>query len=174
MPLVNTRVFTCGTIDALNAHRDESMEIDVLHLGGVCFSITCRGHRVICDQPPEKGGTDSGMTPPELLLSSLGSCAAYYAHDYLKARSLPATGISVKVTAEKAASPSRLDHFHIAVALPHLLDERHARGLKASVERCLIHNTLLHPPSIRVAILAPGGTPAAAQKEEDQWTQPNK
>jgi uncharacterized OsmC-like protein len=150
------------------------MEIDVLHLSGVCFSITCRGHRVICDQPTEKGGADSGMTPPELLLSSLGACAAHYAHDYLQARSLPATGIRVKVTAEKAASPARLDHFRISVALTHLLDERHATGLKASVERCLIHNTLLHPPSIRVAILTPADAPAARQKEENQWSQPNK
>jgi uncharacterized OsmC-like protein len=128
------------------------MEINVFHLSNVSFSIACRGHRVICDQPVENGGADSGMTPPELLLASLGSCAAYYAHDYLQARSLPDEGISVKVTAEKAKAPARLDHFRIAVAVPHLLNERHTTGLKTSVERCLIHNTLLHPPSIQVAV----------------------
>ncbi len=101
------------------------------------------------------------MTPPELLLASLGSCAAYYAHDYLHARSLRETGIAVKVTAEKALSPARLDHFRIAVAFPQALEERHVRGLKASVEHCLIHNTLLRPPSIQVAILAPAGAAAA-------------
>src|SRR6185312_6478619 len=146
------------------------MEIDVRHLSGVCFSITCRGHRVICDQPVEKGGADSGMTPPELLLASLGSCAAYYAHDYLRVRALPVTGISVQATAEKVTSPARLDHFRIVVALPHLLDERQTRGLKASVERCLIHNTLLHPPSIRVAVVGPGvasGDAPGAEPELD-------
>lgn len=140
------------------------MEINVLHVSGVCFFITCRGHRVICDQPADKGGADSGMTPPELLLASLGSCAAYYAHDYLRARSLPESGIRVNVTAGKTVSPARLDHFRIAVTLPQLLDERHAKGLKASVERCLIHNTLLHPPSIQVTIVGPAAMPAVQRE----------
>jgi hypothetical protein len=29
------------------------------------------------DQPVENGGDDSAMTPPELFLASLGSCAAF-------------------------------------------------------------------------------------------------
>ena len=35
------------------------------------------------------------MTPPELFLASLGTCAAYYAAEYLNARDLPADGLEV-------------------------------------------------------------------------------
>ena len=41
------------------------------------------------------------MTPPELMLASLGSCAAFYAAQYLKARNLAETGVEVSVTADK-------------------------------------------------------------------------
>jgi uncharacterized OsmC-like protein len=45
----------------------------------VWFEASARGHRVVCDQPPDNGGSDRGMTPPEYLLVSLGTCAGFYA-----------------------------------------------------------------------------------------------
>jgi putative redox protein len=63
------------------------MEVTIKHLDHVKFSIQSRSHTILCDQPAENGGDDSGMTPPELLLASLGSCAAFYAVQYLKSRS---------------------------------------------------------------------------------------
>ena len=53
------------------------MEVTVEHLGAVQFEIKARQHTIACDQPPENGGFDEGMTPPELLLASLASCAGF-------------------------------------------------------------------------------------------------
>ena len=64
------------------------MEVKVSHLGQVKFSIQSRSNTVFCDQPQENGGEDTAMTPPELMLASLGSCAAFYAVQYLKTRHL--------------------------------------------------------------------------------------
>jgi hypothetical protein len=49
------------------------MKVEILHLREVKFEAIARGHRVICDQPATLGGSDSGMTPPEFLLVSLGT-----------------------------------------------------------------------------------------------------
>ena len=46
------------------------------------------------------------MTPPEFMLASLGSCAAFYAVQYLKARKLALGGVEVSVTAEKLKQPA--------------------------------------------------------------------
>lgn len=51
------------------------MEVTVEHINAVQFEIRARGHVIASDQPVENGGYDEGMTPPELLLASLGSCA---------------------------------------------------------------------------------------------------
>ena len=64
------------------------MEVTAEYLNDARFEVAARGHRVISDQPPENGGQDSGMSPPELLLASLATCAAYYGTQYLKARGL--------------------------------------------------------------------------------------
>lgn len=136
------------------------MEVEILHKGEVKFEAIARGHRVICDQPTTNGGVDSGMTPPEFLLVSLGTCAGFYAAQYLKTRSLPADGLRIKVTAEKAAQPARLGRFQIEVTAPEL-DPQHQAGILRAVKSCLIHNTLLHAPAIDIVLNASVPVPVA-------------
>jgi putative redox protein len=131
------------------------MEVTVEHLGSVQFEIKARQHVITCDQPPENGGFDEGMTPPELLLSSLASCAGFYAAAYLKKHKLADKGTNVKVTAEKAKSPARLENFKIEIELPVEVTEAQRKGVEDAVHHCLIHNTLLHPPQITLQIEAP-------------------
>jgi len=128
------------------------MEVKVTHLDQVKFSIQSRSHTILCDQPAENGGEDSGMTPPELLLASLGSCAAFYAVQYLKTRNLAESGVEVSVTSEKLKSPARLGNFRIQVSCPVPLTEEHSEGLMRSVKHCLVHNTLLSPPEIAIEL----------------------
>ncbi len=127
------------------------MEVLIQHLGDVKFDAAVRGHHVICDQPPENGGGDAGMTPPEFLLVSLGTCAGFYAAQYLKTRSLPQEGLEVKVSAEKAVHPARLGSFRIEVIAPGAGAE-HETGLARAVRACLVHNTLLNAPAIEAVI----------------------
>ena len=131
------------------------MEVLTQYLGAVQFEITARQHKLICDQPAENNGYDEGMTPPELLLASLGSCAAYYAVDYLNRNKLSSEGTRVRVTADKVKGPFRLDNFKIEVEVAGELDDRQVAGVEEAVHRCLIHNTLLHPPRIEVEIKVP-------------------
>jgi len=127
------------------------MEVITKHLGDVRFEANARGHRILCDQPVDNGGSDTGMTPPEFLLASLGTCAGYYAAQYMKARSLKSDGLSVRVTANKAAAPARLTQFRIEVTVPGL-EPNHEAGILRAVKACLIHNTLLNTPSIETSV----------------------
>ena len=131
------------------------LEVLVDHLGEVQFEAKARGHKVFCDQPVENGGFDEGMTPPESLLTSLGTCAGYYAVQYLKVGRLPIRGLRVRTTAEQAEAPPRLDNIRIELDYPETLDERHRAGVLAAVHKCLIHNTLLHAPKITVDMRIP-------------------
>ena len=128
------------------------MEAIIDYLGGVQFAASARGHKLISDQPVQFGGNDAGPTPPELMLASLGTCAGYYAAEYLKTRSLPSDGLRVRVTAEKAAQPARLTNFRIQVDSPGVEDVRHRDGVLRAVKRCLIHNTLLSAPEVEVTV----------------------
>jgi uncharacterized OsmC-like protein len=106
----------------------------------------------VSDQPTENGGFDEGMTPLELLLSSLGSCAGFYAAQYLKKKGLATEGTVVRVFADKTTNPARLDNFKIEVDLPAAVDEEHRKGVEEAVHHCSIHNTLQHPPTITLDV----------------------
>lgn len=109
---------------------------------------------MLSDQPPANGGSDAGMTPPEFLLVSLGTCAGFYAAQYLKLHSLPAEDLEINVSADKAKQPARLGQFRIEVIAPPL-DERHEAGLLRAVKACLVHNTLLNAPAIETVVSTP-------------------
>ena len=131
------------------------MEVTIDHLGAVQFEIKARHHSIPCDQPLENGGFDEGMTPPELLLASLGSCAAFYAAQYLRKFHLATEGTRVRITADKVKDPvARIDNFCIEIETPVELTDQHRAGVERSVHHCLIHNTLLHPPKIAIEINA--------------------
>jgi uncharacterized OsmC-like protein len=135
------------------------MEATVRYLGNLKFEAESRGHRVVCDQPVENQGSDKGMTPPELLLSSLGTCAGYYAAQYLETRGLNAHKLTVRVSAEKATQPARLASFVVEVEAP-AVDPKHHDALLRAVKACLIHNTLSHAPSIDLHVHTAASTVA--------------
>ncbi len=139
------------------------MEVHVTHLDSVRFAVHARKHVVVCDQPEDNGGQDGGMTPPEFLLGSLGSCAAYYAAQYLKTRGLEAAGLEVKVSAEKLKQPARMGNFQIDVHTPVVLSEGQTEAMYRSVKQCLVHNTLLSVPEIEIRVHAATAEPAAAK-----------
>jgi putative redox protein len=135
------------------------MEVTVEHLGGMQFEIRARQHRIASDQPVENGGFDEGMTPPELMLASLGSCAGFYAAQYLKKHHLATEGTLVRVFAEKAKNPARIGAFRIELDIPAELNEEHRAGVEEAVRHCLIHNTLLNPPKLSLEVKAPALQP---------------
>lgn len=130
-------------------------ESHVRFINGVQFEVESRGHKVVCDQPPTFGGTDAGMTPPEFLLASLGTCAGYYAAEYLKSRKLSLERLQVHVSAEKAMQPARLGSFRIEVESPSANDAKTIDGLQRAVGKCLIHATLMHAPAIEILVAEP-------------------
>jgi uncharacterized OsmC-like protein len=128
------------------------LEVQVNHLGDVQFEVKAREHTIYCDQPEDNGGYNEGMTPPELLLGSVGACAGHYAVQYLKIRNLPVEGLQIRVTGEKALHPARISEIGVEVNCSAELSAKDREGVLNAVHKCLIHNTLVNPPRIRVEL----------------------
>jgi len=70
------------------------------------------------------------MTPPELLLASLGSCIGFYAVMYLKKHKLSSEGTRVHVSAETAKAPARMEDFRVTLEVPAEFSDDHKTGIK--------------------------------------------
>lgn len=133
---------------------EEQMEVKVTHTGKMKFRMQAREHVIETDQPAETGGEDTAMTPPEIFLAALGSCAAFYAAQYLAIRKLATDGVEVTVDAEKLREPARLGNFTIRVKSPVALTHEQTQAMERAVHRCLIHQTMLQAPQIDIEIEA--------------------
>ena len=129
------------------------MDIEVRCVGAKKFEMSTRGHQVLADQPAANGGTDSAMTPPELFLSSLGACAAYYAAEYLRTRSLPVEELAIRVSGEKGDQPARFVSLRFEVRAPGLSD-RHRDGILRAIDACFLKHTLNKPPAMEVSLVS--------------------
>jgi putative redox protein len=149
--LIRQPAAQAASVWSLRCYTELQMQTRTRYIEGKKFETTVGRHRIISDQPVSQGGTDAGVTPPELLLASLGTCAGHYAAEYLRTRSLPLAGLEIHVSAEKGAHPARLASFRIEVSLPEI-EERHRQGLFRAVKACMIHNTLTTSPVVDVEV----------------------
>ena len=129
------------------------MQLTVERLGKVSFTVQARSHLVLSDQPKDNGGTDKAMTPPELFLASLGTCVGYYVVQFCDARRLDTGEMRIQVDGEILPHPGRIGKIAVRIRLPFELEAGKLKALIRAATHCTIHNTLMHPPEIRVEVV---------------------
>lgn len=158
----NPRATSCrhnGPLFADTSAYDQGavLEISLQYNGRARFVAEAREHRIVLDQPANDGATDEGMTPAELLLTSLGGCVGQYVAQYLRLRKLPAEGLTIRVTAEPDPQPLRLRDFTVTILAPGLTD-RQLRALERTFPAGLVQNAIRFENTVRVTA-QPAGAP---------------
>ncbi len=123
--------------------------IVVTHLGRDQLRIEARGHVMFADQPVEDGGDDTAPTPTEIFLSGLTACVAFYAERFLRRHKLPTVGLTVSCDYAWVENPHRVSAIELVVEAPGLTAEKREAFLRV-IEHCMVHNTLLVPPNVRI------------------------
>jgi len=139
------------------------MKAVIESIGKVGSRVRVGQHELVFDQPKAvPGGEDRGPSPLDVMVVSVAACAHYFAAAYLHGRGLPTDGLIVEVDAEKERLPvSRIGRLVVRVKLPGGLSDKQAAGVERAVKSCPAYGTLLHSPSVEVAIEA-GSPPLAA------------
>jgi putative redox protein len=121
------------------ARRVEGMAHDVELEGG---------HTLRLDEPPDRGGTDTGPRPTQLLAASLAGCTAITVEMYAdrKGWDLGPVECDVEVTYDGHV-PTR---FEVALKLPVELDAEQRRRLLVIAEHCPVHKVLAGEAEVTV------------------------
>jgi putative redox protein len=132
------------------------MKAVVESIGRVGSRVRVGEHELLFDQPRSvPGGEDRGPSPLDAMVVSVAACAHYFAAAYLHGRGLPTDGLRVEVDAEKERLPvSRIGRLAIRVKLPGELSDKQVAGVERAVKSCPAYGTLLHPPSVEIALEA--------------------
>lgn len=122
------------------------------YAGGTKLIARRRSHHVLTDQPEADGGQDAAMTPTELFIAALATCAGYYAVTFAQRHSVPLDGMTIAVEYEYAHRPRRIASVAIHLNLPQPVDEQLRLGIEKSAEQCLVHNSLRQPPEVTFSV----------------------
>lgn len=130
------------------------MKATIESIGKVGSRVRVGAHELVFDQPASvPGGEDRGPSPLDVMTVSVAACAHYYAAAYLHGRGLSTEGLAVEVEAEKERVPvSRIGRLLMKVRIPPGLGERQVAGIERAIKSCPAYGTLLHPPSVEVAV----------------------
>ena len=81
-------------------HRAATLGVSVTVRGsadGFAQEIIAGRHRIAADEPISAGGTDTGLSPYELLLASLGACTSMTVSMYARRKKWPLEEVTVNV-----------------------------------------------------------------------------
>ncbi len=125
---------------------------------GYASQVRVRNHSLRADEPRTVGGTDSGPTPYELLLASLGTCVAMTTRMYADRKGWPLTGVSVNLSQDRVHAEDRREGERASGPVLRITKRLELRGdlaeeqrsrLMEIADRCPVQRSLLSEIQIR-------------------------
>ena len=135
------------------------MATTVRYSHGLYFCSDLESGHVLCDAFSDKG--KEYPSAPELLMVSLGSCIGAVLLTYADRHNINYEGLEISLDWDIVEHPHRIGRIAIAVHMPGPLTQQQVEILERVAEQCLIHNTLLHAPEIKLDLQVMKPTGAA-------------
>ena len=104
-------------------------------------AVRVRDHALVADEPADRGGTDEGPDPLELLAASLASCTAVTMEMYAKRKNwdLGPVEVQCEYTPAERGCPTK---FSLKLRLADNCTEEQIERLRVIAAKCPVHRTL--------------------------------
>ena len=118
---------------------------------GFAQEIHAGRHRIVADEPVSAGGTDSGLSPYDLLLAALGACTSMTVGMYARRKSWPLEEVTVHLRHSKIhatdcdeceTKEGMLDRIERDIYFAGPLTEEQRSKLLEIANKCPVHRTL--------------------------------
>lgn len=125
---------------------------------GFAQEISAGSHRLSADEPQSAGGTDTGLSPYDLLLAALGSCTSMTVALYARRKSWPLQWVTVRLRhskiyasdcAECETKDGKIDRIERDVQFDGDLTPEQRSRLLEIANKCPVHRTLTSEIDIR-------------------------
>ena len=131
------------------------MSASVVWEGDVRFTgRSDSGHEVAIDGPPERGGSNSGARPMELLLLGVGGCASFDVVEILRKGRQQVLGCVAEIDAERAETEPRVFtrvHFHFRISGRRLSRSKVERAIRLTTRKYCSGSILLERAGVAIS-----------------------
>ena len=122
--------------------------VDITNAGDYSFKVKSKDYEFVVDT---KG---KGITPPDALLASLGTCVGVYVRKYAEGAKLTLPEFNISVDADfSKETPVCFRKINVNVDLKGTqLDDRRMKAMHEFVKNCPVHNTIKNNPEVEIKI----------------------
>jgi uncharacterized OsmC-like protein len=129
---------------------------------GFAQEISAGQHHLKSDEPASAGGTDTGATPYDLLLASLGSCTSITLGMYARRKGWPLEDVTVNLRHSKVhvsdcvdceTKDAMLDRIERDIHLTGSLTPEQKSRLLEIADKCPVHRTLTSTIQIKTRVV---------------------
>ncbi len=123
-------------------------KVEVTHKEGMLFDVSSRSYSFCVDV------NGRGITPPDTLLASIGSCLGVYVRKYAEGAKIPLDNFCITVEAELSKeAPVSFREIRVTLDLKGAaLEERRKQALLEFIKNCPVHNTLKANPLVTLRV----------------------
>lgn len=130
--------------------------------------IHARSHMLAADEPGDLGGNDTGPTPYELLLASVGSCKAITAKMYAQRKGWALESVRVELRHERPEGRGGPERIGASFVFEGDLDDEQRERLLQIAEKCPVQKTITGGLSVESTLVdAGGGSDGDESDDED-------
>ncbi len=135
------------------------MLMEISFPGGAAVDARFKGHTVRTDQPEKAGGRDTGPSPFDLFLASLGTCTGYYAARFCELKGIDPRQLSLSLeTVRDTVAPKgrqrnqrkRLGKVRVELKLPPDFPDKYRKAIVRAADQCAVKRHILEPPELEV------------------------
>jgi putative redox protein len=115
------------------------------------LDISAGGHHLKADEPKDAGGADTGPSPYDLLLASLGACTTITLRMYADRKQWNVTNIQVRLSHQKIHASDcaecqhkegKIDHITRVIEIEGELSSEQRTRMLEIANKCPVHQTL--------------------------------
>ena len=134
--------------------------------GAFANRVVAGPHRLLADEPPDVGGTNTGPSPYDWVLGGLGACTTMTIRMYAQRKGWALERVAVRLRhskihardcAECETEQGRIDVIEREIELSGNIDETQRQRLLEIADKCPVHRTLTTETLVRTHLAADAG-----------------
>jgi len=122
--------------------------VDIKNTGEYAFEVKAGEYHFTVDV------SGAGVTPPDALLASLGTCTGVYVRKYAQGVNLALPEFNISVDADFAKEPPLcFRKINVLIDFKGVkLEEKRLKAMLQFIKNCPVHNTLKNNPDVEVKV----------------------
>ncbi len=112
-----------------------------------------KGFEMVTDQPEKAGGDNSALSPFDLFMVSIGTCAGWYVKNFCQQRNISEEGIRLEQKTKYNPEKRLIDKIEIEIHLPADFPDKYREAIIKAAGACTVKKHVMDAPEFSIVTI---------------------